>query len=52
MDALDTRIPAALPATPYARWGDGTVALLLAGLAVLAMIGRRRLAIDAPPPGV
>lgn len=52
MDALDTRIPAALPATPYARWGDGTVALLLASLAVLAMIGRRRLAIDAPPPGV
>ncbi len=52
MDALDTPIPGALPPTPYARWGDGLVALLLAGLAGLAMIGRRRVAIDAPPPGV
>ncbi|MES2814738.1 MAG: apolipoprotein N-acyltransferase [Pseudomonadota bacterium] len=42
MDALDTRIPGALPPTPYARWGDGPLALLLAGLAGLAMIGRRR----------
>lgn len=42
MDALDTRIPGALPATPYARWGDGPLALLLAGLAGLAMILRRR----------
>lgn len=52
MDALDTRMPGALPPTPYARWGDGLVALLLAGLAGLAMIGRRRVAIDGPPPGV
>lgn len=50
--ALDTRIPGALPPTPYARWGDGLLALLLAGLAVLAMVGRRRVPIDAPPPGV
>lgn len=42
MAALDTRIPGALPATPYARWGDAPLALLLAGLALLAMIGRRR----------
>lgn len=42
MDALDTRIPGALPPTPYALWGDGFVALLLAGLAALAMFGRRR----------
>lgn len=42
MDALDTRIPGALPPTPYARWGDGPLALLLAGLALVAMIGRRR----------
>lgn len=42
MGTLDTRVPGALPATPYARWGDGPLALLLAGLALLAMIGRRR----------
>ncbi len=42
MDALDTRIPGALAPTTYARWGDGPVALLLAGLAALAMIRRRR----------
>lgn len=42
MDALDTRIPGALPPTPFARWGDGPLALLLAGLAGLAMIRRRR----------
>lgn len=52
MDALDTRIPGALPPTPYARWGDGPLVLLLAGLALLAMIGRRRVPIDAPPPAV
>jgi apolipoprotein N-acyltransferase len=40
--ALDARIPGALPPTPYARWGDAPVALLLAGLALMAMIGRRR----------
>jgi apolipoprotein N-acyltransferase len=34
MAALDTRIPGALPATPYSRWGDGPVLLLLAGLAI------------------
>ncbi|MCU0827744.1 MAG: apolipoprotein N-acyltransferase [Tabrizicola sp.] len=33
---LDTRIPGALPPTPYARWGDGPIFLLLAGLALLA----------------
>ena len=33
MDALDTQIPGALPPTPYSRWGDGPVLLLLAGLA-------------------
>ncbi len=37
MAALDTRIPGALPPTPYARFGDGPVVLLLAGLALLAM---------------
>lgn len=42
MGALDTRIPGALPPTPYTRWGDGPVALLLAGLALLAMIRRQR----------
>lgn len=41
MGALDTRIPGALPPTPYARWGDGPLALLLACLAGIAMIRRR-----------
>ena len=40
MDALDTRIPGALPPTVYARWGDGPLALLLAGLVLMAMIRR------------
>ena len=42
MEALDTRVPGALPPTPYARWGDTLILLLLAGLAALAMIGRRK----------
>jgi apolipoprotein N-acyltransferase len=42
LGALDARIPGALTPTVYARWGDGPVALLLAGLALLAMMGRRR----------
>jgi apolipoprotein N-acyltransferase len=41
MAALDTTIPGALPPTPYSRWGDGPVALLLAGLALGAMARRR-----------
>ena len=41
MAALDAHIPGALPPTPYSRWGDGPVALLLTGLA-LAAFGRRR----------
>jgi apolipoprotein N-acyltransferase len=52
MAALDTQVPGALAPTPYARWGDGPLALLLAGLAVLAMIGRRRVPIDGLPPAV
>ena len=42
MAALDTHIPGALPPTPYARWGDGPLALLLAGLAALAFNHRRK----------
>lgn len=41
MAALDTHVPGALPPTPYVRWGDGPLALLLAGLA-LAAFNRRR----------
>ena len=41
MGALDTRIPGKLAATPYSRWGDGPVLLLLAGLALGAMARRR-----------
>ncbi|AZL61055.1 apolipoprotein N-acyltransferase [Tabrizicola piscis] len=37
MGVLDTAIPGALPPTPYARFGDGPVLLLLAGLALLAL---------------
>jgi apolipoprotein N-acyltransferase len=45
--ALDTSLPAALPPTPYARWGEAPVWLLLAGVAA-ALALRRRL--DAPRP--
>jgi len=41
MGVLDTHIPGALPPTPYARWGDLPVLLLLAGLACLAFLRRR-----------
>lgn len=41
MAVLDIRVPGAVPPTPYSRWGDGPVGLLLAGLA-LATLGRRR----------
>lgn len=37
MAKLDTRIPGALPPTPYSRWGDGPILLILAGLALLSM---------------
>jgi len=42
MGALDARVPGALPPTPYARWGDGPVLLLLAGLGLLALRRPRR----------
>jgi apolipoprotein N-acyltransferase len=41
---LDTAIPGALPPTPYSRWGDGPVLLLLAGIAALALRRPRRAA--------
>jgi len=44
MAALDIRVPGALPPTPYARWGDGPLALLLAGLAAVAFNRRRQAA--------
>jgi apolipoprotein N-acyltransferase len=40
MASLDTQVPGALPPTPYSRWGDMPVFLLLAGLALLAMVRR------------
>jgi apolipoprotein N-acyltransferase len=40
MAKLDARIPGALPPTPYSRWGDGPILLLLAGLALISL--RRR----------
>ncbi|MBL9072200.1 apolipoprotein N-acyltransferase [Tabrizicola sp.] len=44
MAALDTQVPGALPPTPWSRWGDGPLALLLAGLAAVAFNRRRRAA--------
>ena len=38
---LDAALPGALPATPYSRFGEIPVLLLLAGVAALAMIRRR-----------
>jgi apolipoprotein N-acyltransferase len=42
MAALDMHVPGALPPTPYSRWGDGPVLLLLAGLALAALGFRRK----------
>jgi apolipoprotein N-acyltransferase len=42
MGKLDAQIPGSLPPTPYSRWGDLPLFLLLAGLAVLALVGRRK----------
>jgi apolipoprotein N-acyltransferase len=40
---LDAPLPAALAPTPYARWGDGMLLILLAGgLAMLAFWQRRQ----------
>ena len=39
---LDAALPGALPATPYARWGELPVLVLLAGCALLSMVPRRR----------
>ncbi len=39
---LDTVLPPALPPTPYARYGDGPVLAVLAGLSALLMPGFRR----------
>ena len=39
---LDTKVPGALPPTPYSRWGDGPFLLLLAGLAALAVRRKRQ----------
>lgn len=35
--ALDVTVPGAMPPTPYARWGDLAVFLLLAGLVLLSL---------------
>ncbi|MBD3766142.1 MAG: apolipoprotein N-acyltransferase, partial [Rhodobacterales bacterium] len=38
---LDAALPAALPAPPHARWGDGPLVLLLAGLGLGLAVRRR-----------
>jgi apolipoprotein N-acyltransferase len=40
---LDARLPAALPVTPYARYGEIPLLVMLAGLAAAAFHPRRRL---------
>jgi apolipoprotein N-acyltransferase len=44
MAALDTRIPGALPPTPYSRWGDLPLFLLLGGIAGFGIRPRRKAA--------
>lgn len=39
---LDAALPGALPATPYARWGEVPVLVLLAGLGLAALVKSRR----------
>jgi apolipoprotein N-acyltransferase len=39
--ALDISLPGALPPTPFARWGDQPVFLLLVGLVILSFLRRR-----------
>jgi apolipoprotein N-acyltransferase len=41
MDALDARIPGALPPTPYSRWGDAPFLMVLAGLLGLILLKSR-----------
>jgi apolipoprotein N-acyltransferase len=46
----DAPLPGVLPQPPYARWGEGPVLLLLAGLAgVLGWFLRRNAGLTAPP---
>ena len=40
--ALEAALPGALPPTPYARWGEAPVLVLLAGLALALFLTRRR----------
>jgi apolipoprotein N-acyltransferase len=42
MERLDSRVPGALPPTPYSRFGDIPILVLLAGLAALAMLRPER----------
>ena len=39
---LDAALPGALPATPYARWGEGPVLVWLAGLCAAILVKSRR----------
>lgn len=38
MARLDAKIPGALPPTPFSRWGDGPILLLLGAMAVLSAL--------------
>ena len=50
--AIEAPVPAALPPTLYAKWGDSLLLLLLtvSALAVIGLDGRRRLLDTARPP--
>jgi hypothetical protein len=39
---LDAALPQPLAATPYARWGDLPLALVLAVIGLAALLGRNR----------
>ncbi|MBC7478332.1 MAG: apolipoprotein N-acyltransferase, partial [Pseudorhodobacter sp.] len=41
-DSLDAALPGPLPATPYARFGEGPVLVLLAGLLAAILLKPRR----------
>lgn len=48
---LDADLTGPLPITPFARWGEGPLLLLLAGLALMVFRFRKQPPLDAPQHG-